>query len=78
VDKTNQTSQFVPVSPFDIVVFGAAGDLSLRKLIPSLFHRWCDKQIPPESRIIGVSRTAMDSQAFRNMAEERFRMFFPP
>lgn len=32
-------SQFVPVSPFDIVVFGAAGDLSLRKLIPSLFHR---------------------------------------
>lgn len=77
MDKTNQTSQFVPVSPFDIVVFGAAGDLSLRKLIPSLFHRWCDKQIPPESRIIGVSRTAMDSQAFRNMAEERFRMFFP-
>lgn len=32
-----ETSQFVPVSPVDSIVFGAAGDLSLRKLIPSCF-----------------------------------------
>jgi len=69
--------QFVPVTAFDLVVFGAAGDLSLRKLIPSLFHRWRDDQIPAESRIIGVSRTPMDDEAFRALALKSFREFHP-
>ncbi len=69
--------QFVPVSAFDLVVFGAAGDLSLRKLIPSLFHRWRDNQIPAESKIIGASRTEMDDEAFRRLALESFRKFHP-
>ena len=69
--------QFVPVDPFDLVVFGAAGDLSLRKLIPSLFHRWRDDQIPAESKIIGVSRSAMDHAGFRALALESFRKFHP-
>ena len=70
-------SQFIPVTPFDLVVFGAAGDLSLRKLIPSLFHRWRDQQIPSESKIIGVSRTAMSSDEFRTLAVESFCKFHP-
>jgi len=56
-------SQFIPVSPFDLIIFGAAGDLALRKLIPSLFHRWRDEQIPGTSKIIGVSRSAMENDA---------------
>ena len=71
------SSQFIPVSPFDLVVFGAAGDLSLRKLIPSLFHRWRDEQIPASSKIIGVSRTAMETDAFRALALESFQKFHP-
>ncbi|MBX9746312.1 MAG: hypothetical protein K2X34_05390, partial [Hyphomonadaceae bacterium] len=31
-------AEFIPVPPFDLVVFGATGDLSLRKLFPSLLH----------------------------------------
>ncbi len=42
-------SQLVPVSAFDLIVFGAAGDLALRKLILSLFQRWRDGQIPEQS-----------------------------
>lgn len=71
------SSQFVPVSPFDLVVFGAAGDLSLRKLIPSLFHRWRDGQIPRESKIIGVSRSDMSHEEFRALAFDSFRKFRP-
>ncbi|OFX05033.1 MAG: glucose-6-phosphate dehydrogenase [Alphaproteobacteria bacterium RIFCSPHIGHO2_12_FULL_63_12] len=71
------SSQFIPVTPFDLIVFGAAGDLSLRKLLPSLFHRWRDDQIPSQSRIIGVSRTAMSSQEFRELALRSFRKFHP-
>jgi glucose-6-phosphate 1-dehydrogenase len=70
-------SQLVPVSAFDLIVFGAAGDLSLRKLIPSLFHRWRDGQIPSASRIIGVSRTAMDDASFAALALESFRKLHP-
>jgi glucose-6-phosphate 1-dehydrogenase len=70
-------AQLLPVEPFDLVVFGAAGDLSLRKLIPSLFHRWRDGQIPKTTRIIGVSRNAMSAQAFRDLALKRFQIYHP-
>ncbi len=70
-------AQLVPVTPFDIIVFGAAGDLSLRKLIPSLFHRWRDGQIPTASRIIGVSRSEMAAEAFRDLAIDAFKKFHP-
>ncbi|WP_411820596.1 glucose-6-phosphate dehydrogenase [Hyphococcus formosus] len=77
-DTTEKGSaHFIPVTAFDLVVFGAAGDLSLRKLIPSLFHRWRDDQIPPESKIIGVSRSAYDDQSFRDLALKSFREFHP-
>ncbi len=69
--------QFIPVVSFDLVVFGAAGDLSLRKLIPSLFHRWRDGQIPPDSKIIGVSRSSMDDEGFRRLALESHRAYRP-
>jgi len=71
------SAQFVPVTAFDLVVFGAAGDLSLRKLIPSLFHRWRDNQIPSNSKIIGASRTAMSTSEFRELALESFKKFHP-
>jgi len=69
--------QLLPVKPFDLIVFGAAGDLALRKLIPSLFHRWRDDQIPTESKIIGVSRSDMDHETFRQLALESFHKFHP-
>ncbi len=75
--SASTTAQLIPVTPFDLVVFGAAGDLSLRKLIPSLFHRWRDGQIPPASKIIGVSRTAMDDDGFRILARQSFGKFHP-
>ena len=73
----SSSPQLLPVSPFDLVVFGAAGDLSLRKLIPSLFHRWRDGQIPADSKIVGVSRSAMDDEAFRALALDSFKKFHP-
>src|SRR5690606_22447074 len=70
-------AEFIPVPPFDLVVFGATGDLSLRKLFPSLLHRFLDGQIPPQSRIIGVARTEMDTDAFRRMVHEAHLEFDP-
>nr|WP_210324385.1 glucose-6-phosphate dehydrogenase [Aestuariivirga litoralis] len=51
-----------------MVVFGATGDLSQRKLIPALFHRDEQGQLPADSRIIGTSRREMSDDAFRTFA----------
>lgn len=45
-----------PVPAFDLVSVGATGDLDLRKLVPALFQRHADGQIPDDSRIVGVAR----------------------
>jgi len=59
------TARIIPVDPFELVVFGGTGDLTLRKLMPALYFRDRDGQIPPQSRIIGVSRTEFDDEAYR-------------
>ena len=62
----------VPVEPFDLAIFGATGDLALGKLLPALFHRWCDRQIPESSRIIAVARDELDEDAFRQLVRQRY------
>lgn len=54
----------MPVPAFELVVFGASGDLAMRKLFPALFHRYCDNQIPHNSKIIGVGRHNYSREEF--------------
>lgn len=61
---------FVPVDPFNIIIFGGTGDLAQRKLLPALFHRWKDGQIPESSRIIGSARTKLDGKGYRDFARK--------
>ena len=63
------TPRIIPVDLFDIVVFGATGDLSQRKLLPALFHRDLQGQIPAGARIIGSSRRPMSNAKFRGFAK---------
>jgi len=70
-------STFVPVEPFEIVVFGGTGDLARRKLIPSLYHRFCDGQIPGDSRIIGASRSKLTRDEYLKMIKEAYKSFNP-
>jgi glucose-6-phosphate 1-dehydrogenase len=44
------------VDPCSIVIFGASGDLTARKLIPALYHLFKEKQMPPDFRIVGFAR----------------------
>ncbi|KCZ50627.1 glucose-6-phosphate dehydrogenase [Hyphomonas pacifica] len=63
-------AKFIPVDPFDIVIFGGTGDLSRRKLLPALYHRWLDGQIPASSCVVGTARSEMTSEEYRAMAKE--------
>jgi glucose-6-phosphate 1-dehydrogenase len=70
-------AELKPVAPFDIVVFGGTGDLALHKLVPALYHRWCDGQIPPASRIIAAARTPMTREAYLKEARATLARTFP-
>lgn len=76
--SSKMTSQTIPVEPFDFVIFGGTGDLSQRKLLPSLYLRDRAGQIPPESRIIGVSREPMNDDEFRKKAAAALKAYLPP
>ena len=60
----------IPVELFDCVVFGATGDLTLRKLLPALYYRHRDGQIPDGARIIGAARSDLTDETFRHKAAE--------
>ena len=44
------------VEPFDIVIFGASGDLALRKLVPALYRAYREDKLPEGSRIVAACR----------------------
>ena len=55
-----------PVAPCDFVVFGGTGDLAVRKLLPALYLRDRDGQLPAETRIIAASREGLDVSGYRD------------
>jgi len=54
------------VKPCTIVIFGASGDLTARKLIPALYHLYLEKQLPTPFRIVGFARRAKTDAAWRD------------
>ena len=59
-----------PVDSFDLVIIGGTGDLARRKLLPALFHRFLDGQIPANSRIIGGARDGLSTENYRQLARD--------
>ena len=49
-----------------IVIFGASGDLTSRKLIPALYQLFVKGRLPEASRIVGVSRSDFEHQQWRD------------
>jgi len=56
--------------PPTIVIFGASGDLTQRKLIPALFNLYRKGRIAPNTRIVGFARTDFSHAAFRQHLRE--------
>ena len=71
-------SRIIPVEDFDLVIFGATGDLARRKILPGLYRRYVAGQIPGSARIIGAARTRQDDAAFRDEARAAIREFASP
>jgi len=53
------------IEPCSIVIFGASGDLTARKLIPALYHLFKEKQIPAAFRVVGFARREKTDESWR-------------
>jgi glucose-6-phosphate 1-dehydrogenase len=56
-------------TPTTIVIFGASGDLTQRKLIPALFNNELKGRMPKSFYIVGVSRSEFSDDAFRERVQ---------
>ena len=63
------------VEPCTIVIFGASGDLTARKLVPALYHLYREKQMAEPFRIIGVARREKSSESWREEMLEALQQF---
>ncbi|PYL07845.1 MAG: glucose-6-phosphate dehydrogenase [Verrucomicrobia bacterium] len=61
--------------PCSIVIFGATGDLTHRKLIPALYNLAADGEMPPATTVVGFARRQKTDEEFRNELEEATREF---
>lgn len=63
------------VPPCSIVIFGANGDLTRRKLIPALYRLAYDRRLPSGFAVLGNSRTRMSDEEFRTRMREALDEF---
>ncbi len=70
-------SRVIPVDVFDLVIFGATGDLARRKILPGLYRRFQAGQMPGQSRIIGAARADLTDADFRAQVRVAIAEFAP-
>jgi len=58
-----------------VVIFGANGDLTKRKLLPALYRLMYERRLAPGFAVIGVSRTPMSDEQFREKMHESVKKF---
>jgi glucose-6-phosphate 1-dehydrogenase len=64
--------------PCSIVIFGASGDLTRRKLIPALYRLAYDRRIPPGFVVLGNSRSPLTDDQFRDKMRDALKEFNDP
>jgi glucose-6-phosphate 1-dehydrogenase len=61
--------------PTTLVIFGASGDLTRRKLLPAVYRLSRRGRLPPQFAVIGIARSAMDDEGFRSQFRESLKEF---
>jgi glucose-6-phosphate 1-dehydrogenase len=65
----------VDIEPFTMVIFGGSGDLSRRKLLPTLYHLCQDQNLPDEFSIIGFASTERTDDEYRQLVRQSIEEF---
>ncbi len=70
-----QADAALPAPANVLVIFGAGGDLTKRKLIPALFHLSAADMLPANFAMVGVDRLELDSDAYRERINDEIQQF---
>ena len=65
----------VAAEPATIVIFGGAGDLTRRKLLPALYNLHLDGLLPPRIAVVAAGRNTFTDEAYRAFAREGIERF---
>lgn len=66
------------MSKFMIVIFGASGDLTKRKLMPALYSLYKGRRLPEACAVLGVGRTSYSDEDYRTYILSELRQFVKP
>jgi glucose-6-phosphate 1-dehydrogenase len=64
-----------PGGPCVMVIFGGTGDLTKRKLIPALYNLATSGLLPEDFAVVGIGRTPLSTEAFRQQISESIKEF---
>ena len=67
----------LPVTSFDLLLFGGTGDLAMRKLLPALYMRHRGGDLPAQGRIFGLAREGLSRADFVARVRANFDRFVP-
>lgn len=70
-------NKIIKDDPTTIVIFGASGDLTQRKLIPALYNSYRKDRLPCDIQVIGFARRPYTDETFRNRLQEGVIKFSP-
>src|SRR4051794_28082571 len=65
----------LPVHPTSVVIFGATGDLSHRKLLPAIYNLAHEGALPERFNLVGTARSEMSDEQFREMAARAIKQY---
>jgi glucose-6-phosphate 1-dehydrogenase len=68
VEPPQPVTQTATPAPVTVVIFGGAGDLAHRKLLPALYNLFVDGVLPANTAVVGVGRKDLSDDAYRNFA----------
>src|SRR3954469_25649675 len=75
METAHMTDIAKPAPPCAFVIFGAAGDLTRRLLMPALYNLRRGKLLPEDFRIIGIARGEKSNEGFRHDVDAGMRDF---
>src|SRR5947209_2765276 len=71
----SMSAQLAPLPPQAVVIFGASGDLTRRKLLPAFFHLFVEGLLPKGFALVGFATTKLSNEEFRERARAAIREF---
>ena len=69
------TRKKIEIEPFTMVIFGGTGDLSRRKLLPTIYHLCIDQNLPDEFAIIGFAASERSDEDYREIVKNAIQEF---